>query len=663
MYQKRFIKFSILLAILAIATMGCKKEDLNKNMQTVVLKGIVNDISGKPLNGVKVTTGTATATTDSKGGFSFNQAEVIDKRAVIKFEKSGYFTLTRSRVKENDMFIDAVLCPKGNSEISVQTTFNASEGKTLEVKGMKVKLSASSIVRANGSAYSGTVNANMLYLDPNNANFSGLMPGGDLAAIRENGSECMLISYGMTNVVLTDNSGNPLQLKSGAQATLTFPIPAGMENGAPATMPLWHFDESKGIWIEDGVATLKDGVYVGTVTHFSWKNLDVPAQRVTLKGKVVDCENKPVSNEKVKVGQTASYTNSKGEWMTLIPENTPVTVSVTANGGSDSKDIPGYSGGTTQNVSDLKVPCGVILKGKVIDCENKPVFLAFVKAGQTSVYTNSNGEYSMKILENTPVTVSVTANGGSDSKDLPGYSGGTTQIVPDLKVPCGDNPENYIEIPKGCIVYEYYTSSIYHFPWCDSLTPVESVDIFREYYIFTFDNYGRRARVDWINSQGNISYTRIWNDLVNKEYRSGNWIDNCTLFWNECTDDNIMFNYAPYISMGVNFRIDTWPIPESDRFIADISTTTIADKLLSITTYRMKPEAFGYDRHYYWKFGYWKGVLMYFRGTNSAPSQQGLDSDIKIRQINARKIETTINIPLTAFDDPTLPVTSWITVP
>ena len=360
MYQK-FLKLSILTAILAIAVIGCKKnsddEKPTGNMQTVALSGVVTDINEAPLSGVTVTTGTATAMTNAKGEFTFTQAQVINKRAVIKFEKSGYFSLTRSREKANEMFMNAVLYPCGNNDISVQTTFDATKEKTLAVGGMKVLFQASSIVRPDGSEYSGTVNANMLYLDPNNENFAGLMPGGDLMAIQANGSEAMLISYGMFNMALTDNAGNPLQLKSGSPAEATFPMPAGMASGAPASMPLWSFNEEKGIWTEEGTATLKGGAYVGMVTHFSWVNCDEPGGVVTLKGKVVDCEGKPVSNAKVKSGQTSVFTNNKGEYSGLIPANKTCTLSVTANGGMDMIQLSGYPIGTTQTAPDLKVPC------------------------------------------------------------------------------------------------------------------------------------------------------------------------------------------------------------------------------------------------------------------------------------------------------------------
>jgi len=195
---------AIIIACLTLTIMlvgvGCKKESNTKNtptdnMQKVDLSGLVTDKDGNPLNHVLVTTGSLSVTTESDGKFSFKEAEIVNRRVVIKFEKSGYFTLTRSGYKENEMFIEAVLCQKGNSNISVQTTFTSSEAKTLEVSaGMKVKLAASSVMRADGSAFSGTVKADMLYLSPDNKDFAGMMPGGDLAAIRENNSEVMLVS-------------------------------------------------------------------------------------------------------------------------------------------------------------------------------------------------------------------------------------------------------------------------------------------------------------------------------------------------------------------------------------------------------------------------------------------------------------------------------------
>ena len=149
-------------------------------MVNMELTGLVNDVNGKPLSGVKVTTGTNSATTDDDGTFSFTQAETVNDRVVIKFAKNGYFSLMRSGIKsESDMFIDVVLCPKGNSDISMQTSFNASNGAVLTVGDMAVTIPPAALMSADKKNYSGTVYANMLYLDPNNPKYCSMMPGGD----------------------------------------------------------------------------------------------------------------------------------------------------------------------------------------------------------------------------------------------------------------------------------------------------------------------------------------------------------------------------------------------------------------------------------------------------------------------------------------------------
>jgi hypothetical protein len=428
--MKMVFKFRIYVAILMTALMfaACEKDDPIDNgveqesekevpapdlpevevvMQDVVLNGVVRDTGGQPVEGVSVSTGSLTATTDNTGYFSFAKAATVNSRAVVRFEKDGYFPVTRSGVKEDEMMIETVMQERGNTDVSLQTSFNASEPQTLSVGDMKVDVPASSVVRADGSAYSGNVNADMLYLDPNNGNFNELMPGGDLAAIRSDNSEAQLISYGMTEISLADESGNRLQLKDGAASQLTFPIPAGMESNPPATIPLWYFDEERGVWIEEGTAALQGNVYVGSVTHFSWHNLDYPEDRVEIRGRVTDCDGLPVPHTKVTVDQTSDFTDSKGEYSVYVPANTPVTVTVKSRdyqGYSPevTYDMPGHPGGSvvTQNIS---LPCVPKLRGALVNsCGpfiSAFVWLEYADNGQvketTPVYVTSSGTFTI----------------------------------------------------------------------------------------------------------------------------------------------------------------------------------------------------------------------------------------------------------------------------
>ncbi len=55
----------------------------------------------------------------------------------------------------------------------------------------------------------------------------------------------------MAAVELTGTSGELLQIATGKKATLTLSIPSSLAASAPATIPLWFFDEAKGLWKEE----------------------------------------------------------------------------------------------------------------------------------------------------------------------------------------------------------------------------------------------------------------------------------------------------------------------------------------------------------------------------------------------------------------------------
>ena len=69
-------------------------------------------------------------------------------------------------------------------------------------------------------------------------------------------------------------------------ADIVMPVPSEILNSAPATIPLWHFDEDLGSWVEEGQATLVNGEYVGQVSHFSFWNYDVPSNFIHLSGSI-----------------------------------------------------------------------------------------------------------------------------------------------------------------------------------------------------------------------------------------------------------------------------------------------------------------------------------------------------------------------------------------
>jgi hypothetical protein len=71
----------------------------------------------------------------------------------------------------------------------------------------------------------------------------------------------------------------------GKTATLTIDVPESQTATAPATIPLWFFDEEAGVWQEEGEATRQGDKYIGTVKHFTDWNADHPTGWAIVRGK------------------------------------------------------------------------------------------------------------------------------------------------------------------------------------------------------------------------------------------------------------------------------------------------------------------------------------------------------------------------------------------
>lgn len=310
-------------------------------MTMAKLSGFVYSSNGNPLEGITVTSGTASVKTNAHGAFTLSSVNVVNGRSVVKFSSSGYADVVRS-VEAKDGDVWEVTMPSTTNDY-----FSANTGAQLTRSGMKVDIPANSIKTTTEEAYTGGVNSRMAYLDPNDDNFSSMMPGGDLAAtgygeVDPSNPNPQLVSYGMTSVELSKSQTEALQLNG--EATVTFPAPDGLQEHDK--IPLWGFNEETGLWEYEGEATKQpDGTYQGTVTHFSWHNLDYPEKRATVKVIVKNTAGNPVPFQKVIVGQIQATTDANGEFSSNVPTNTPFVVSVR------SIDYSNYSPEVEQKVT------------------------------------------------------------------------------------------------------------------------------------------------------------------------------------------------------------------------------------------------------------------------------------------------------------------------
>lgn len=348
-------------------------------MEDIALSGIVRDASGTPIEGVSIVSGSSAATTNTDGFFEFDQIQVVSvstDRSVVRFSKAGYFDVVRSMNADDaeGASWEVVMCKKENNDFTSIKTYSSSSDQTLQAGDMKIDMPQDGYkVDGTGLSYTGKVKSEMVYLDPNNERFSEMMPGGDLAAVRSDNSSAQLVSYGMTDLNMYAENGDKLQLKDGSKAKLTFPIPAGMGENPPASIPLWSFNENTGLWEEEGSATLQGNVYVGEVAHFSWVNLDYPEKQGTVYGYVKDDTGKVLPGVRLSIGQLlgSKTTKSDGSYEQEVPANTDFCITVKNQ----------YYGGINQDVSvkvsalspgerrqiDITLPHLVCVYGKVMN--------------------------------------------------------------------------------------------------------------------------------------------------------------------------------------------------------------------------------------------------------------------------------------------------------
>lgn len=384
-------------------------------MEDIALSGIVRDASGTPIEGVSIVSGSSAATTNTDGFFEFDQIQVVsvlNDRSVVRFSKAGYFDVVRSMDADDDAADGAswevVMCKKENNDFTSIKTYSSSSDQTLQAGEMKIDMPQDGYkVDGTGASYTGKVKSEMVYLDPNNERFSEMMPGGDLAAVRSDNSSAKLVSYGMTDLNMYAENGDKLQLKDGSKAKLTFPIPAGMGENPPASIPLWSFNEKTGLWEEEGSAALQGNVYVGEVAHFSWVNLDYPEKQGTVYGYVKDDTGKVLPGVRLSIGQllTSTVTQSNGYYSHDVPANTDfcITVKDLYYGGIDQKvsvKVPALSPGERRQV-DITLPHLVRVYGKVMnergDGIRSSVWVQTEKAKTEVLQTDGDGNFNVYV--------------------------------------------------------------------------------------------------------------------------------------------------------------------------------------------------------------------------------------------------------------------------
>lgn len=279
---------------------------------------VVASSTGADLAGVAVVVAGHSTVTAADGSYTLTAVPAGDGQ-VVTYSLAGYakgvvpVSVTSGTVAQ----VSARLTP-----VSASQTVDATSGGVIGVAGSpaQVTLPAGGLVGASGAAATGPVRVELTVIDP--ASDPANMPGNYTAQTA--GGTAQIESFGALQVTLTDASGASLNLASGKTATIRIPL-SSRSAVPPATVPLFYLNETTGLWVQEGSASLTgtapDQYYEGTVGHFSYWNADQITETIRVFGCVQDAAARRVASALVHTsgsdysGIDLDWSNAKGDFV------------------------------------------------------------------------------------------------------------------------------------------------------------------------------------------------------------------------------------------------------------------------------------------------------------------------------------------------------------
>ena len=372
----------MLMLCLMVFVTACDDDDDPPAQNFGTVSGLVTAPGKANLEGVTVSIGSKSTTTNSSGYFVLSGIP-MGSGVLVDFLKAGYIQTQKViEVQKNQTtYVTATLFNP------VTTSYPSSMANSIVDSGLQVDLPADAFVDASGNAFSGTVLTELKYFDPSSPEALDAFPGSFYGQ-QTDGTTTMIETFGFFYGGFFDaaNPTAPLQLASGKTAQVQYPVPYALQATAPATIPLWYYDDNTGKWMEQGSATLTSGYYVCEVSHFSYWNFDNPIQvteQATLTGRVImDEGDEPVEGAQVVAtgvdyaGYTRVYSDENGLFSISVKSSAQVKVQAFAgqNNSPQTAIISTPAGTGSLAIGDLVVQdLTFTLVGKLVDTSGNPV--------------------------------------------------------------------------------------------------------------------------------------------------------------------------------------------------------------------------------------------------------------------------------------------------
>ncbi|MEO6406998.1 MAG: hypothetical protein ABIY51_07520 [Ferruginibacter sp.] len=378
------------------STINYKVDDALQVIASV--NGVVLDENNLPSPGATVRCGNQTMVTNSMGIFFFKNVSVSKNNGSITISKNGYFKGTRNflAVQGKLHFLRIQLIKH-----TLTATLPSSSGGTVDLgNGASIVFPANAFSYSNGNPYNGNVQVYAKYINPGNPSLHLTIPG-DLRGIRKNGLETVLSTYGIIGADLLDANGNTLVIATGKKATLEFPIPASVLPAAQDTIALWHFDETKVRWLEEGTAIKSAGKIKTDVTKFSFWAINEAAGFVRMSCVIMNSiDSTPVGNQLVRLTVQGTsitcfgYTACTGFVMSGVPVGQPIVMNIEVSNACGAvlhtRNIGPFTTATSLDTIWIVAPTTTytLFTGYIKNCQGNVASNSYI-----SLYSPSSGSY------------------------------------------------------------------------------------------------------------------------------------------------------------------------------------------------------------------------------------------------------------------------------
>ena len=380
--------------------------------ETTVLADVYGVIIGPdevPIPDVEIVLSGRLAFSDENGVFKLEEVDISSEGSLVIGTKDGYYQAFKFTYAQEGQasYLQIRMIPK-----EVLTTFPSTEDIVVETNGgALISLPANITRNLDGSVYSGEVRLSAHWYSPTSDNLAQTMPG-DLRGRDMIGNNVQLTTYGMMAVELESPQGEKLQLADGQTARLSFPI---TDNIPEQTIPMWHLNESTGIWEEEGEAEQEGNFLVAEVPHFSFWNCDAPFDVIKIQGQLITSEGIGIPGQIITITNnrnltSAGLTNANGVFCGKIPSGVALVMVIEACGNQINIPVGPFTVDT--DLGEITID-GFITKriiSNLLDCNSDPVqdgyflirydgeiILADIDAGAVDVTfltcDNTEGEY------------------------------------------------------------------------------------------------------------------------------------------------------------------------------------------------------------------------------------------------------------------------------